>query len=78
MARIKIKRNAQDDPSYFQIQEWVDKLSPQFGNRTYLETQNNEDPISIEVVDDMMDTTAYINIADEIFRGGRYEYWVEN
>jgi|SwirhirootsSR2_FD_contig_31_4596361_length_421_multi_1_in_0_out_0_1 hypothetical protein len=78
MARIKITRNGQDDPTYFQLQEWVETLTPKFGNRTYLETQNGEDPISIEVVDDMMSTNDYVDIADTLLKNGRYQYWVEN
>ena len=46
--------------------------------RTYLETQNGEDPISIEVVDDMMSTNDYVDIADTLLKNGRYQYWVEN
>jgi len=85
MAYIHITPNDDTDPSYFQVQEWLqqlpgvmDAINSEFENEVLLLTEHNANPITFQIRNPMMDTTAYNEVADQLFKYSQYQYWVEN
>jgi hypothetical protein len=85
MAYIYISRNDETDPSYFQVQEWLQQLpaamnevNDEFDNEVLLTSEWNDNPIVFQVRNPMMDTTGYHTVADKLFQYSQYQYSVEN